>query len=64
MEPLEILQLANATVSGLQILLPKIRELTASGTISTTTEAKLLADIDAIRSGAAFSKPQWRPDGQ
>jgi len=62
MNPAQIILLANSLLSAVEVLIPKISELTKSGEITTDQQNQLLSRIEAIRNGSAFDGPEWKTD--
>lgn len=61
MEPLEYIALANAAVSILETVVPKVQAAVSKGEITVDQQADLQKRIDALRpGGAAFSGPEWQ----
>ena len=67
MNAIAALQLVNALIQGLELLMPQIRNWTAKGEISVADQAALLARIDSLRAAASgqatptgeFTGPEW-----
>lgn len=52
------LALVNGLLGLVERLLPKLK----GGTITVEEQEALMAKIDGIRSGLAFSGPEWKPE--
>lgn len=61
MEPLEYIALANAAISILETLVPKVQAAVSKGEITADQQAELHKRIDGLRpGGTAFSGPEWQ----
>ena len=61
MNATDYLALANALLTGIETLAPKIAELTAAGEISVDAQKALATRISSIEDGSAFLDPAWKP---
>lgn len=52
--------LVDAAITVLEKLVPLISDLVSKKEVTSEQQAALLSRIDAIRSGPAFTGPEWK----
>lgn len=64
MDPVTVITLAISAAKVVKDLAPEIRRLFEAGEITAQQQQELLAEINAIRTHAAFTGPEWELSGR